>query len=106
MDWAQVLTVFIVIVTNLGTIITLYCHLDSNTNATLEAMRKDAEIMRKDTNANFEAMHKETYALLETIRNETYANVDAIRKETNATVEAIRADLRDFHGRLCSIEER
>ncbi len=54
------------------------------TNTTLGAILRDAD-----------AMHKEIHALLE-----------AIRTETKATVEAIRADLRDFHGRLCAIEER
>lgn len=28
------------------------------------------------------------------------------RRETNAIIEAIRQDIRDFHGRLCAIEER
>lgn len=28
------------------------------------------------------------------------------RKETNEILEAIRQDIRDFHGRLCAIEER
>jgi hypothetical protein len=28
------------------------------------------------------------------------------RKETNQLIEAIRQDIRDFHGRLCTIEER
>lgn len=28
------------------------------------------------------------------------------RKETNQLIEAIRMDIRDFHGKLCTIEER
>lgn len=28
------------------------------------------------------------------------------RKESNNILEAIRQDMRDFHGRLCAIEER
>lgn len=95
MDWAQVLTVFLVVIANLGTIITLYLHLDNKTNATLEAMRKDSELIRRDSEERQERW-----------RQETYAQLEAIRTETKAVVEAIRADLRDFHGRLCAIEER
>lgn len=69
MDWTQVLTVFAVIATNLGTIIALYMQLD-----------------RK---------------------------IDENRKETNQIVESIRLDMKQFqeemkyfHGRICSIEER
>lgn len=43
----------------------------------------------------------------------TDSKIDAIResievgrKETNQLIEAIRQDMRDFHGRLCAIEER
>lgn len=62
MDWTQVLTVFAVIATNLGTIIALYIHTDKK--------------------------------------------MDERQKETNQIIEAIRQDIRDFHGRLCAIEER
>ncbi len=62
MDWTQVLTVFAVIATNLGTIIALYCQLD-----------------RK---------------------------LDEQRKETMAILMGIQQEMKDFHGRLCSIEER
>lgn len=55
MDWTQVLTVFVIVITNLTTIIVLYCHLDSKTS-------------------NF--------------------------------LQAIQAEMKDFHGRLCAIEER
>lgn len=51
MDWTQILTVFAVIATNLGTVIALYIQTDSK-------------------------------------------------------IEAIQAEIRDFHGRLCAIEER
>lgn len=34
------------------------------------------------------------------------SNMQEGRKETNALIEAIRQDMRDFHGRLCTIEER
>ena len=62
MDWTQVLTVFAVIATNLGTIIALYIQLD-----------------RK---------------------------LDENRKETNEIIRSIQTEMKDFHGRLCAIEER
>jgi hypothetical protein len=73
MDWAQVLTVFAVIATNLGTIIALYIQLD-----------KKIEENRKETN--------------EIIRSNNEANNNVIR--------AIQQEIKDFHGRLCIIEER
>jgi hypothetical protein len=62
MDWTQVLTVFAIIATNLGTIIALHIQLDKK--------------------------------------------IDENRKETNQIVESIRLDIKEFHGRLCAIEER
>ena len=32
--------------------------------------------------------------------------IDENRKETNAILDGIRQDMKDFHGRLCAIEER
>jgi hypothetical protein len=32
--------------------------------------------------------------------------LESNRKETNALIEAIRQDIKDFHGRLCAIEEK
>lgn len=51
MDWTQILTVFAVIATNLGTVIALYI-------------------------------------------------------QTDKKIDAIQAEIKDFHGRLCAIEER
>lgn len=62
MDWTQILTVFAVIATNLGTVITLYCQMD-----------------RK---------------------------LDEHRSETTAILLGIQQEMKDFHGRLCAIEER
>lgn len=69
MDWTQVITVFAVIATNLGTVIALY-------------IQNDKKI---DEN------RKETSSLIESIREE---------------VRAIHIEMKDFHGRLCAIEER
>ena len=62
MDWTQVLTVFAVIATNLGTIIALYCQMD-----------------RK---------------------------IDEHRRDTTQILLSIQTEMKDFHGRLCAIEER
>ena len=34
------------------------------------------------------------------------AKMDAMQKETNSIITAIREDIKDFHGRLCAIEEK
>ena len=73
MHWDQILTVFAVIITNLGTVIGLYLHTDSK----MENHRKDLE-----------------------------TKIDENRKETNAILEAIRQDIKEFHGKLCALEER
>ena len=62
MDWTQILTVFAVIATNLGTIIALYCQMDKK--------------------------------------------LDEHRRETTQILLGIQQEMKDFHGRLCAIEER
>jgi hypothetical protein len=62
MDWTHILTVFAVIATNLGMVITLYIQLDKK--------------------------------------------LDENRKEANEILRGIQAEIKDFHGRLCAIEER
>ena len=62
MDWTQILTVFAVIATNLGTVITLYCQMDKK--------------------------------------------LDEHRRETQSIIKAIQEEVKDFHNRLCAIEER
>jgi hypothetical protein len=34
------------------------------------------------------------------------ARLESSRKETDAIINAIREDMKDFHGRLCAIEEK
>jgi hypothetical protein len=34
------------------------------------------------------------------------SKIEAHRVETNTILQAMRDDMRDFHGRLCAIEER
>lgn len=60
--------------------------------------RADARFMdqKLESNRNLTlAIHQETQEWRETSR-----------KETQALIEAIRQDIKDFHGRLCTIEER
>ena len=61
-DWTIIISVFAVVITNLGTVIALYLHLDKK--------------------------------------------LDEGRKETNILLKAIADEMKDFHGRLCAIEER
>jgi hypothetical protein len=38
--------------------------------------------------------------------NHSTTTLEEHRKETNRLIEAIQAEMKDFHGRLCIIEER
>lgn len=38
--------------------------------------------------------------------NAMYANIDTMRKETNDMVLAIHQEIKDFHGKMCAIEEK
>lgn len=40
------------------------------------------------------------------MRSDTAAQITALRSDTAAQIDAIRQDIKDFHGRLCGIEER
>ncbi len=73
MDWTQVLTVFVIVATNLGTVIILHCHLDSSLRISLDEHRKDTNLV-----------------------------ISAIQ----SNIQAIQQEMKDFHGRLCSIEEK
>lgn len=59
MHWDQILTVFAVIATNLGTVIGLYLHTDSK-----------MESHRKNTESKLEESRRETNAILEAIRQD------------------------------------
>lgn len=39
-------------------------------------------------------------------RRELSIKMDESTKETNRLIEAIQIEMKDFHGRLCTIEER
>ena len=73
MDWTQIFTVFTIIITNLTTVIILYCHTDTK---------------------------------MEEHRRENNSKMEEHRRETSEILKGIREDIRDFHGKLCAIEER
>lgn len=62
MNWEQILTVLVVVATNLGTVIALYMHSDSKMETNMEGIRH--------------------------------------------LMKAMNDEMKDFHGRLCAIEER
>lgn len=84
MDWPQVLTIVGSNVALIGTTIALFTHLDNKSERKFEESGKRMDVLRMETNATMEEM----------------------RKETNAILKAIQDEMKDFHGRLCAIEER
>lgn len=73
MNWEQILTVFAVIATNLGTVLALYMQMDRKID---ENRKETNEIMR------------------------------SIQEDSRSFQKAIIEEMKDFHGRLCAIEER
>ena len=106
MDWIQFATLF---VTFVGLFIWnrtesrsdarhMDQKLDSSRQLFLEMQRENqrrSEENQKENQRRFEEHQKESQKLLEEHRRETWS-----------LIEAIRQDIKDFHGRLCSIEER
>lgn len=46
------------------------------------------------------------FAMFMWIRTESRSDHRHLETSVNAMIEAIRQDMKDFHGRLCAIEER
>lgn len=72
-QYTGLLSIFGIVVANLGTVIGFYVHLDKK----------------------FDESRKETNKML-----------DEGRKETNEILKGIAYEMKDFHGRLCSLESR
>lgn len=53
-----------------------------------------------------ESFRKESYDFMMSNREELLALMASQRVETHALIESIKEDIKDFHGRLCAIEER
>lgn len=79
-DWTILIAIASVIVMNLVTIITLYIHLDNKTENRIAKIDDHIYQMKKSTD-NL---------------------VEVIRKDMREFQESMK----DFHGRLCAIEER
>ena len=77
MDWTQLISIASVIVTNLVTIITLYVHLDNKTENRLAKMQD--------------------------MMNQWQQRSENLIIEWRSISER---EMKDFHGRLCAIEER
>ncbi len=73
MEWAPVLAVLGIVLSNLGTVIALHFHLDR----------------KIDEN-----------------RKETNEIINVIRQDSKNFQLAMLEEMKDFHGRLCAIEER
>lgn len=80
MDWTQILTVFAVIATNLGTIIALYCQLDKK----------------------LDEHRRETTQILIDMRLEIKAEITEIRREVSELYHCVK----DHHARLSVLEDR
>jgi len=72
-EWQHILELVLILVTVLGTTITLHLHMDTKVDSYNERMA---------------------------------CKVDAYQARTYDILEGIRLDMKDFHGRLCAIEER
>jgi len=83
-QWQPIVEIIIVMMTILGSTIPLYMHTDSKLTEALS--KSDIKIEN--------AMSKSELSLA------------AAMSKIDDTLQGIREDMRDFHGRLCAIEER
>ena len=97
--WMQVISLFLA---NAGLILWFrsesradWRQMDAKLDLNVTAIRKDLEAYRE-----------ETRTIANTIRAETKIVTDSIRAETKIVTDSIQAEMKDFHGRLCTIEER
>lgn len=68
MEWAQVLTVFAVVVAYFTTIIILYLHLDNKTDKTISSMREDTKQFHNDIMMEMRDFHGRLIAIEERAR--------------------------------------
>ena len=52
------------------------------------------------------ALHFQLDRKIEVNRAQQEQRMQESRKETNAILQSIQAEIKDFHGKLCAIEER
>ena len=48
----------------------------------------------------------ETNAQISAMRSDVNAQISGMRSDVNAQISGMREEMKDFHGRLCAIEER
>jgi hypothetical protein len=84
MDWTQVLAVSGIVISNLGTVIALHFQLDRKIDENRVNLEKKLEENRKETNEI----------------------INVIRQDSKNFQIAILEEMKDFHGRMCAIEEK
>lgn len=84
MDWTQFAVMFI-------TFVGLFIW--NRTESRADARHIDAKL---ESNRNLSMQ----------IHKENQQTILVMQKETQGMIDAIREDIKDFHGRLCAIEER
>lgn len=77
LNWIPIVELAVLAVTSLGVTISLFVHSDNNFNKSMTAMREERTAMLEGMRSDMLTYHRENAELM-----------------------------RDFHGRLCAIEER
>ena len=95
MEWAQILALFLA---NASLIVWFR----SESRADFRALDTKIDANRAETRT----MIAETHAKIDSYRAETHAKIDSYREETRALIDGIQMEMKDFHGRLCALEER
>jgi acylphosphatase len=90
MDWTQVLTVFVIVATNLITVITLYIHSDSKVAVFLKGIQDEM----KDFHGKLERQDAEFKARAEKIDAEFRARAEKIDIESRARTEKLDAEFK------------
>jgi len=75
-------------------------------DAKLEANRNLSLQIHKENREMIDAISKETREVIDAIREDSAAFQKAYREETAAFQKAYMEETKNFHGRLCTIEER
>lgn len=85
MPWAHLVTILAAII---GTNVALFCW------------------VRTETRADFRALQAERSADIKALQAERNADNMALQAWTQNMIKTIQEEIKDFHGRLCTIEER
>jgi uncharacterized membrane-anchored protein YhcB (DUF1043 family) len=91
MDLTNLVTIIAIAFANIGTVLGLFTWATNR-----------SEENRKELQSSIEDNRKEAQSTMEAYRS----TMESHRKETHALLLAIQEEMKDFHGRLCAIEER